>query len=392
MATIGSLQVNIVAKTDKFLSGLKSATTMAGRFVGKVSSSISSLTSLATGANIFAGLVTAAMAKLVDASIEAGEQIFKLTKKLHVSAEGISALHFAADRLGSSAEAVDMGMAKMAETLGKALNGSSEAAIGFGRLGLNTQDLTKLPVEQQFLTIINGLHNITGTNKRAAIAQAIFGRGAKEMAALISAGTDEIIKQSGKAAELGAIMGGEVADGLHKADDAIKDSTSSWAMFKNEFVAASEPVIEWVSWLGTKALQLIQGVFFAIRSNITELVALVAQGVLAIVNTLNKVLPKSMQIDTSTVQSYADSFSKETAKQRGFATDKFNQFMGTGGGQTNPLQAPAGAPAADDHTRAADTLELMYAEMKRVNAERAQKQQVAPTPLGPIVIAPAGVR
>ncbi len=390
-SVVGSLQVNIVATTDKFIAGLNKASTMMGRFVAKTGSIGNSVTSLFTSANIFWGLVTAAVGKLLDASIQAGESVYALTKKLHISAEAVSALHFAADRLGTSIEAVDMGIARMGMTLGKAINGSNEAAIAFGELGLNIKELTTLPVEQQFLAVVKALHAVTDTNKRAAIAQAIFSRGAKDLAGLIEQGTDAIVGQGDAAARLGAIMGTDVADGLHKASNALKDAGSSWGEFKNEFVAASEPVIEWVSWLSTKALQGIQVVFYGIRTAILDTLAVTVNAVSLIAKALNTVLPKSLKINTDAIDSYRDQFSKESNKQWGFTESKASQFLGNGGTQKNPLQAPA-TNAPTDISRAADSMEQLVAEMKRINNERADQQKASPAPMAPIVIAGAGVR
>jgi hypothetical protein len=92
---IGSLQVNIVATTDKFVKGIANAKSRLDKFVSSISTVSNAIELL--GARAF---VSSSGALSTPAAIS-----FGLTKKLHISAEGISALHFAAEQLNTSTEA-----------------------------------------------------------------------------------------------------------------------------------------------------------------------------------------------------------------------------------------------------------------------------------------------
>jgi hypothetical protein len=88
LAVIGSLAVNIVAATDKFISGIHNAQGVLAGFVKK--------TSLAGAA------VTAAFAGMLKKFESAGSQLFDLSKSTGLSVEKLSFLKFAAEQSGTS--------------------------------------------------------------------------------------------------------------------------------------------------------------------------------------------------------------------------------------------------------------------------------------------------
>lgn len=97
MATIGSLSVNIVATTDKFISGLNSARGRLNKFVkdiGGINTAIGGLFGGATIKSLFTGFE------------EAGSQLHDLAMATGVSVENLSRWKFAADQSGTSVEAL----------------------------------------------------------------------------------------------------------------------------------------------------------------------------------------------------------------------------------------------------------------------------------------------
>jgi hypothetical protein len=369
---IGSLQVNIVATTDKFYKGLTNAKSQLDKFVG----------SIATVSNAIELLGARAFVDFIRGAIEAGSHLFGLTKKLHISAEGISALHFAAEQLGTSTEVVDNAIFKMTKTLGGAIQGSKESATAFGMLGINAKALSQLPVQQQFLEIVDALHKIPDPAKRAALAQGIFGKASGELAILIDHGTDEIIKQSKEAAKAGAIIGGDTTKSLDEADSAIKKFTSTMEALKIKLVGDFAPEIG-------KALG---GANFLLKGMVTQLetVAITAEFVVEQIlksfkrlgQGLNFFLPKSLQIDLSGLQSAID----EVSTQRQSLIKDI-----TAPSQENPLQKPSASITNRDATRAADGIDQIVALMQQTLQHQQQQAQQKQT-LGQPQIALAGVR
>lgn len=233
MATIGSLAVNITANTNRFTAGLTHAKAALGGFV-KTLGGLSSL---------IAGVGAAGFAMIANAAIEAGSKIQELTAKLNISAEAITALHFAADQLESSATAVDTALGKMSLTLGKASAGSDAAIGAFNAINLNFDKLLSLTVDQQFLAIVDAINQIPNPADRAAAAMGIFGKSYKDILPLIQAGTAAIVEQGQRAVEHGAVLTEQQAAALNEAGDAVKRFSASWDGFKTQMVAVFAPAI-----------------------------------------------------------------------------------------------------------------------------------------------------
>ncbi len=88
-------------------------------------------------------------------------------------------------------------------------------------------------------------NKIIAPAERAAAAQGIFGKGAKELSALIEAGTAAIIEQGDAAAATGAIISTDTAAALDEAGDALKAFSDSWAALKLQMVGAFVPALAW---------------------------------------------------------------------------------------------------------------------------------------------------
>lgn len=325
MATIGSLAVNIVAKTDKFIAGLNNAQGKLGAFVKKIG--VAKIA--AAGAAATAGY---AMGSAIKQAVEFGGRIQELTNKLHISAEALTALHFAANQLESSSVAVDAALAKMSVTLGRASFGAASAEEAFSRINLSHEELLKLPVEQQFLAVIDALNKVPDAAERAAAGQDIFGKGSKELSALISAGTEEIIRQGREAAAAGAVMSTSAVESLDNVGDAVASLIASWQILKAETVATFGPILTFLSSIGSNALKVVRGILYMARSLIMDFAGFMASITAIAGDLLNVLLPKKLEVNTEDIRAWAKGFSEsaemEIKKMRGMSTS----------GAANPLE------------------------------------------------------
>ena len=111
-----------------------------------------------------------------------------LAQRTGASASGLQALQVAAAQAGGSAEALNTAVGKMSSTIGDAMVGSKAAVAAFDQLGLSAKDLAGLKTDEAFRLINQRLSEIPNTFERAAAAQNIFGKGAKELAGLFVEG------------------------------------------------------------------------------------------------------------------------------------------------------------------------------------------------------------
>jgi hypothetical protein len=355
VATIGSLAVNIVATTDKFISGLNNASGRLGKFVKGVG--------VVQGALV--GLAATGFAAVIKGAIDAGGAIFDMSQKLKISTEALGALHFAATQLGASAGAVDNALAKMNITMGNAIGGSKAAIQAFQMLGLEANVLAGIPVEQQFLAIVDAINRLPTAAQKASAAQAIFGRRAKELSALISAGTSEIIKFGDEAQRTGAILTNEQAAALDDAGDSMAAFSASWQGMTQQLVATFAPAITFAMKGITETIKFLHTVWNTLQFAILGGLAAIEYAMLNMVKVVNALLPKFLEFQglEQDFRVGAESFVQQ-AKDIGRQVDiRHGAVQGQG-----PLQKPTTPESKAVEKNTATTNEKLDAVVAAIKA------------------------
>lgn len=198
MAVIGSLAVNIVAKTEAFTRGIKAAQKAAGEFLNKTS---------LLSAGLSAGIIG-----LLHNFDELGSSLHDMATKTGVSTETLSALKYAAEQSGAS----------------------------MGTLNVAFKNLQKAGIDpNQFFAVADSIRAIQDPTERAQKALAMFGKKGTELLPMIM----ELPQLRAEFEKLGGTVTTEMAN---KAD-ALGDS---WGKLKvamgavaNHIAAAIAPAI-----------------------------------------------------------------------------------------------------------------------------------------------------
>jgi hypothetical protein len=148
------------------------------------------------------GAVTAFLSKVN----QAADQLNDLSGRLGASAANLQVLQLAAQQAGGSAEAMNTALAKMSVTLGDAMAGGKAANEALSRLGLTAQELAGLKADEAMRRIAGALSQVGNTYDRAAIAQAVFGKGAKELAQFFAEAPEAIRQTEEALAAAGAAL------------------------------------------------------------------------------------------------------------------------------------------------------------------------------------------
>lgn len=181
--------------------------------IDKVRKELSTLNATAKGigdgfkalGGVIAGAISVgAFAGFIRGANAAGDALNDLSGRLSVSASSLQTMQLAAGLAGGSAEAMNTALAKMSETLGSALSGNKQATQAFTQLGLSVNELAKLKPDEAFRRIADATAAIPNSFERAAVAQDIFGKGAKEIAGLLADGGKALDDVNAKLAEQGA--------------------------------------------------------------------------------------------------------------------------------------------------------------------------------------------
>lgn len=187
-------------KADQ-LSGIRSG------FAGMISPA-----NLATGAFIAAG---AALAMLASEMLTSYDSAAKLGRNTSIAAEQVLGLRYAAELSGVGAEAMDSALQKLTMNIGKAAQGTGEAAPAFKQMGieLNNSNGTLKNADQIMSEVADKFQGMGDSTDRARLATQLFGESGVKMidmlkggSAGLSAMTSEGAAAAGNVKEISAMV------------------------------------------------------------------------------------------------------------------------------------------------------------------------------------------
>jgi len=176
---------------------------------GKIDTVKGALIGMTAGVGALSAAVAAFGVEAADKFGETAIAIDDASRKTGISVEEMSKLHFAASEIGVSFESLSTGLVRLSRSMFSAGEGSKETRDAFARLGITEKDLNA--GRQNMLPLLEKMadrytHLKDGAEK-AAISQELFSRGGSELIRLLNLGSAGIKELSGRATELGDVIG-----------------------------------------------------------------------------------------------------------------------------------------------------------------------------------------
>jgi len=150
------------------------------------------------------GSVTAATAALVAGThsvAEAGNEAYRASQRIGISAESFQALHFALGQGFTEASELNTALEKYNLIINRAAAGNESMQRQLTAIGLSAEELVAMGPEQSFLHIADVLKSLPNDFERTEMAATLFGRAAgPTMAAALSQGSESIqdLMEAGK--------------------------------------------------------------------------------------------------------------------------------------------------------------------------------------------------
>ena len=171
MAVAGTLAVNVISQTSKFVQGMSKARKGLGGFVKSVATG----QAVTSKFNTLLGAVSAGgMVRMGLSAINTAAELGNVADKLGIATENLELMRFAAEQTGVSTSTLDMALQRMVRRVGQAAQGAGEAAGTLEQLGLNAGQLNKLDPAAQFERISAAVRNIPDRGGQLAAMQKIF--------------------------------------------------------------------------------------------------------------------------------------------------------------------------------------------------------------------------
>jgi len=139
--------------------------------------------------------IVGSMALSVKSFAEAGDEVQKMAIKTGFSTEALSEWRYMAELGGTSLDAVEKGIKKMASTLEDAKDGLSTTTLAFDKLGVNVDDLKGKSPEETFNILTEAIANIEDPLERSALAGDIFGRAGTDLLPILDQGIEAMAAQ-----------------------------------------------------------------------------------------------------------------------------------------------------------------------------------------------------
>ena len=209
LGTVGVLDIILGGSTGAFMKATKDAETALGRLDG-------GLASAARSAALFsAAAATAAASVLVftKRAADVVDELGKLSQKVGVSVESLSAFKYAAQLSDVTLEQLSTGLRQLAKNMADTQANTGEARVAFQAMGLQVTDATgKLKgTEEMLLEIADEFSRMKDDAGKTALAMRIFGRAGADLIPFLNAGRAGIEDLRKEAERLGVVFSTQMA-------------------------------------------------------------------------------------------------------------------------------------------------------------------------------------
>lgn len=196
------------------------------------------------------------------------DDIATLSTQTGVSQSSLQQWTYASNFVDTSVDSITSSMTKLTQTMGNALNGSSEASDKFATLGVSITDVhgRLRSTEDVFWDAIDALGKIENPAERDAAAIALFGESAQKLNPLIEAGREGFEALNAEAERLGTVFSDDEIATMGGFDDAMQRNSQAVSGLKNAIGLALIPAFQP---LVNRATEAMGRVNHAIRDGLT---------------------------------------------------------------------------------------------------------------------------
>jgi hypothetical protein len=223
MASLGTLAVNIVARTEKFTAGISKTLSQTDRLNNRMGSLTKSV-----GAYVAAGLSAAAVTNKMQSAFERADAVGKLSDQLGLMPEKLTGLQHAADLSGVATNTLNASLSRVNIRIAEAAQGSGVATGALIELGLSAKTLNNLPLDDKFGMIADAISRVPNPADRARLATDLFGKSGTALVSVLELGSKGLHEATADAVALGQTLDRQTILKLEETNDAISRMTKSF--------------------------------------------------------------------------------------------------------------------------------------------------------------------
>lgn len=201
--------------------------------------------------------------KLVDLTLEQSKhatEVTNLSRTMGMTTEAYQEWDYVLKTVGSSAEAAQGDISKLAEKAQDAATGSGEAAELFAQLGIKVKDSqgTFKSQSELFDEVITKLSRMKDETERNAIASKLLGSTGEKIIPLLDKGAAGLEEAKKMAHEFGVVMDEEALAALNDVTLAVNNFDAAGEGLKNTIAKGMAPSVENLTQKGTDLFVRLQ--------------------------------------------------------------------------------------------------------------------------------------
>lgn len=205
------LSIDVEARLARFEQGIKSMESTVQRAAGAMSSALGA---------IGVGLSAAGLTAFIKNAIDAADNLNKLSQRVGVTVENLSALQYAGKLADVSTEQLGDSLKKLSVNLQEGAAGSAELRAAFQAVGIGAKELGTLGPDQALARIADAFARAEDGAGKTAIAVRLFGRAGSDLIPLLNGGAAGLRDAADEARRFGLIVSSDAA----KAAEAFNDN------------------------------------------------------------------------------------------------------------------------------------------------------------------------
>ncbi|MDK1103950.1 MAG: hypothetical protein QGD93_10110 [Actinomycetota bacterium] len=242
MATIGSIIVNLVARTSLFDRKMRKSQTTVRSFGSTLKNVGATVLRFGAAAAAAGTAMAIGFAFAVREELKLIDATAKLAKITGDTTEGILRLRHAAILSGSSAATLDKSLLKLSARLGEAKMGTGEATDALEALQLSVKELVKLRPSEAFLRIADAVRKLQTQAEKSSVVKDLFGRAGQDFLVMLDEGSEGVLKLGSRLSDL-AIFTLKEAEAAERFNDAMTNITATMRGMLTNVVIRMAPAL-----------------------------------------------------------------------------------------------------------------------------------------------------
>jgi hypothetical protein len=198
--------------------------------------------------NALIGTVGAAgFGALIKSSINAGDELAKTADKLGVTTTALAGLRHAAELTGVSTGTMDMALQRFTRRAAEAAQGTGEAKGALQELGINADDLVKLPLDQQMSVVADSMAGVEKQSDKVRLAMKLFDSEGVALVNTLGGGSAALEQMTSEAEQLGITLSRTDTAQMEAANDSLTRLKAVFTGLTNQLSLAFAPIITFVA-------------------------------------------------------------------------------------------------------------------------------------------------